>query len=154
MATAYFAIDEQTAENGALTVLRGSQVLGRIEHWTKGDQQGADLERVEQSIARFKTVTLELQPGDVVFFDALLMHQSPGNFSPRRRMAFASAYTRKDNVQFKQNEAYIPCWEAEEVDDSLLLQRGLAFDTAEVMVMLDGQRGKAAAAKREGSGYD
>ena len=47
MATAYFAIDAQTSENGALTVLNGSHSLGRVDHWTRGDQQGADLERVE-----------------------------------------------------------------------------------------------------------
>jgi hypothetical protein len=67
-------------------------------------------------------------------------------------MAFASAFTRADNVQFKN--AYIPCWEVDEVDDAALLERGLSFDTAETMVLLDSTRGKAAGAKRDGSGYE
>ena len=99
MATAYFAIDRQTAENGALTVLNGSHELGRIDHWTKGDQQGADVQRVMLARARYTEVQLSLAPGDVVFFDSLLLHNSPGNFSPRRRMSFASAFTRSDNEQ-------------------------------------------------------
>ena len=152
MLTAYFAVDAQTQENGALTVLNGSHAVGRIDHWTKGDQQGADLERVKLVKDRFPEISLQLDPGDAVFFDALLMHTSPGNFSPRRRMAFASAFTRADNTQFKH--AYIPCWRVDEVADTELLSRGLAFDDAATKVMLGAAEGKQAAAKRPGTDFE
>ena len=107
MATAYVAVDPQDAENGALTVLNGSHALGRLDHWTKGDQQGADLERVALARERYAELRLNLAPGDVVFFDALLLHTSPGNFSPRRRAALGFAFTRSDNEQFRKEAALI-----------------------------------------------
>ena len=67
MATAYVAVDAQDAENGALTVLNGSSyALGRLDHWTKGDQQGADLERVALARERYAELQLNLAPGDAV----------------------------------------------------------------------------------------
>eukprot|EP00316_Scyphosphaera_apsteinii_P002110 CAMPEP_0119331772 /NCGR_PEP_ID=MMETSP1333-20130426/81358_1 /TAXON_ID=418940 /ORGANISM="Scyphosphaera apsteinii, Strain RCC1455" /LENGTH=287 /DNA_ID=CAMNT_0007341451 /DNA_START=200 /DNA_END=1063 /DNA_ORIENTATION=- len=149
LATVYFAIDKQTAENGALAVLNGSHELGRIDHWTKGDQQGADLERVALARARYAELQLELAPGDAVFFDSLLLHTSPGNFSPLRRMAFASAFTVVDNEQFRRTGIqYIPCWKVDEVDDALLIANGLSIEDAASKVMLGAQVGKAAAAKQ------
>ena len=100
--------------------------------------------------ARFPTEVLSLQPGDAVFFDALLMHASPGNFSPRRRMAFASCFTRADNVQFRN--PYLPCEDVDEVPYSELLERGLVTQAegASSAVMLDANEGRERAAKRDG----
>ena len=151
MATAYVAVDAQDAQNGALTVLNGSHALGRLDHWTKGDQQGADLERVALARERYAELQLNLAPGDVVFFDALLLHTSPGNFSPRRRAALGFAFTRSDNEQFrKEGVQYIPCWPVHEVDDSELLKTGVSVEGAEEKVMLGSARGRAAAAKAWG----
>ena len=69
MSTVYVAIDEQTATNGPLKLLKGSHRMGRVDHWSKDEQQGADLERVEMARARFEEVELRLKPGDAVFFD-------------------------------------------------------------------------------------
>ena len=83
MATAYVAVDAQDAENGALTVLNGSHALGRLDHWTKGDQQGADLERVALARERYAELQLNLAPGDVVFFDEAVVRLS---FAPLLRL--------------------------------------------------------------------
>jgi len=152
LSTAYFAIDRQTPQNGAFTVLKGSHALGRIDHGTIGDQQGADLERVELAKARYEELVLELDPGDCVFFDALLLHTSKGNFSPSRRMAFASVFTRADNIQWKK--PYIPCWKVDEVSDGLLLEKGVAIESAVQKVMLGSEEGKAAGAKRKDGSYE
>jgi len=121
MATCYLAVDPQNEElnNGALQLLRGSHRMGRVDHWSRGDQQGADLERVEQAKAKMDEVTCDLEAGDAVFFSCLTLHASPGNFSDKRRLAFASAWTRSDNVQYK--DAYIPCVECEVVPDEALM---------------------------------
>ena len=148
MATAWFAVDDSTRENGCLKVLRGSHALGRLDHWAKGDQQGADEERVELARQRHEEVYCEMGAGDCCFFHALTLHSSEGNFSSKRRLAFASAFTRADNVQFR--DAYIPCFPAEVVDDGALLRAGGAvLGSASDRVMLDGDKGAAAARKGE-----
>ena len=40
------AVDKATQENGCLQVLKGSHKMGRVDHALKGDQAGADMERV------------------------------------------------------------------------------------------------------------
>eukprot|EP00039_Didymoeca_costata_P025307 m.12905 g.12905 ORF g.12905 m.12905 type:complete len:313 (-) comp4753_c0_seq1:111-1049(-) len=121
MATFFLAIDAQSKalDNGPLMLLKGSNKLGRVDHWTKGDQQGADLERVELARQRYEEHTVDLNPGDAVFFSALTLHASPGNHSPNRRMAFASCFTREDNIQYK--DPYIPCFECPVVEDDMIL---------------------------------
>ena len=148
MATAWFAVDPSTRENGCLKVLQGSHTLGRLEHWAKGDQQGADEERVQLALQRFKEVYCEMAAGDVCFFHALTLHSSEGNFSKSRRLAFASTFTRADNVQFK--DAYIPCYAADVVDDGALLAAGGAvIGDEQDRVMLGADIGKKAARKGE-----
>jgi hypothetical protein len=87
---------------------------------SKGDQQGADLERVEMARKRYEEVTVDLAPGDAVFFSCLTLHASPGNFSERRRLAFASCFTAATNVQYR--DAYIPCVECTVMPDAALMQ--------------------------------
>merc|ERR1719273_1647445 len=84
MATAYIAIDNCTRANGCLKLLPGSHELGRLDHWSKGDQQGADDERVELALQRYDEVYCEMSPGDCCFFSALVLHSSMGNHSPHR----------------------------------------------------------------------
>ena len=152
MATAWFAVDAATRANGCLKVLRGSHRLGRLEHWTKGDQQGADEERVALALASsaYEEVHCEMSAGDACFFHALTLHSSEGNFSDDRRLAFASAFTRADNVQFR--DAYIPCFPVDEVDDGALLRAGgVVVVSAEDKVMLGSDEGVKAA--RKGTDY-
>merc|ERR1712013_810692 len=107
--------------------------------------QGADEERVELARQRYEEVYCEMDAGDAVFFDALTLHSSEGNHSDERRLAFASAFTRADNVQIR--DAYIPCFAFETVDDSELLRVGVAYSSAEDKVMLRADVGSAAARK-------
>jgi ectoine hydroxylase len=46
LGSCFIAIDPATEENGALTVLRGSHLAGRIEHGIVRGQPGGNLERV------------------------------------------------------------------------------------------------------------
>jgi ectoine hydroxylase-related dioxygenase (phytanoyl-CoA dioxygenase family) len=48
------------------------------------DQQGADPERVELCMKRFEEVYFVAEPGDALFFHALTLHSSRGNFSSER----------------------------------------------------------------------
>lgn len=44
----FIAVDDCTRENGCLQVLRGSHLMGRVDHKVVGKQLQADLERVEE----------------------------------------------------------------------------------------------------------
>jgi len=55
-------------------VMPGSHHLGRVDHWTRGEQQGADLERVEHARAWFGETPVELESGDCLIFHCNLLH--------------------------------------------------------------------------------
>src|SRR5579872_6794754 len=52
LASCMIAVDRATKENGCLQVLRGSHLMGRIDHGKVGDQTGADPERVQAARER------------------------------------------------------------------------------------------------------
>src|SRR6187401_3365984 len=51
MASCMIAVDRATKENGCLQVLKGSHLMGRIDHGKTGDQTGADMEIVTAALA-------------------------------------------------------------------------------------------------------
>ncbi|MFG0335372.1 MAG: phytanoyl-CoA dioxygenase family protein [Maioricimonas sp. JB049] len=97
MGSCLIAIDRATRENGCLQVLRGSHLIGRINHGTTGDQTGADPERVAVALDRFERVYVELDAGDAVFFHANLLHRSDQNRSDDPRWALICCYNTKRN---------------------------------------------------------
>ncbi len=103
LASCMIAVDRATRENGCLQVLRGSHHMGRIDHDKRGDQTGADLERVEAALERFERVWVELEPGSAVFFHCNLLHRSDRNESSHPRWAFICCYNRADNDPYKQS---------------------------------------------------
>src|ERR1041385_5548618 len=60
LASVTIAVDPATRENGCLQVLKGSHLMGRLEHVLTGDQAGADLERVEEASRRLELVYCEM----------------------------------------------------------------------------------------------
>jgi len=104
MASCMIAVDRATRENGCLQVVRGSHLLGRLEHGKVGDQTGIfDTERLEAILARLELVYCELEPGDAVFFHANLLHRSDQNTSPDPRWAFICCYNTRSNDPYKES---------------------------------------------------
>jgi ectoine hydroxylase-related dioxygenase (phytanoyl-CoA dioxygenase family) len=97
MGTAFIAIDRCDEENGCMQVLRGSNHLGRIDHGRVGGQTGAEANRVSEILKVLPVDHAVLDPGDVLFFHANLLHKSNRNDSPHRRWAFLTAYNRASN---------------------------------------------------------
>ena len=63
LVSAFIAVDRANKENGCLQVIPRSHHYGRVEHILKGEQAGADLERVEQiEISRVGRNLLRLCP--------------------------------------------------------------------------------------------
>jgi hypothetical protein len=103
MASCLIAVDRANRENGCLQVLRGTQLLGRIDHGKTGDQTGADLERVDEALKRHELVYVECEPGDALFFDANLLHRSDQNRSANPRWSLICCYNARSNDPYKES---------------------------------------------------
>jgi hypothetical protein len=101
MASCMIALDRSTRENGCLQVLKGSHVIGRVDHKViEGSQVGADPTRVEQAIKQHELVYCEMEPGDGLFFHCNLLHRSDQNQSPNRRWTLICSYNAARNDPF------------------------------------------------------
>ena len=84
-------------------MIERSHHYDRIEHVLTGEQAGANLERVAQ-IQRRETLTyVEMEPGDVIFFHANLLHRSDQNNSDKPRWSMICCYNAKSNEPYEQS---------------------------------------------------
>ena len=92
--TAWVALSESTAENGAMRVIPDTQTMEQIAHrdtfaadnlLTRGQEIAVD---VDES----KAVMLQLQPGEMSVHHVRLIHGSDPNPSAKRRIGFAIRY--------------------------------------------------------------
>lgn len=84
MVTVRIHLDPTDAENGALRVIPGSHLHGRLS---------------PESIAALttdRTHTCECQPGDVLLMSPLILHSSPRSASPNRRRVLHFEYAPTD----------------------------------------------------------
>lgn len=115
------ALSPATKENGCLQVIKGSHLVGRIEHGFSGEQVGANQERVDELLKRLELVYVEMEAGDTLFFHSNTMHRSDANLSDAPRWSLISAYNLITNKPYKGN--YPSASEAiHMVNDELLLK--------------------------------
>ena len=124
LTSAYIAVDPSTKQNGCMQVLKGSHLMGRIDHVLTGDQAGADLERVHEAEKRLELVYVEMDPGDVLFFDANMLHRSDQNRSDNPRWSMICCYNAARNDPYKESHhpRYTPL---HKVPDSAIREAGL-----------------------------
>ena len=124
LTSVFIAVDRATRENGCLQVLRGSHLAGRIDHILTGDQAGADLDRVAELSKRLELVHVEMEPGDVIFFDANLLHRSDQNHSEHPRWSMICCYNAARNDPYKESHhpRYTPL---DKVDDTMIRAVGI-----------------------------
>jgi ectoine hydroxylase-related dioxygenase (phytanoyl-CoA dioxygenase family) len=103
LASCMIAVDRATKANGCFQVLRGSHLMGRLNHGPIGDQTGADPERVAAALARLEQVYCELEAGDAVFFHCNLLHRSDRNVSILPRWALICCYNAARNDPYKDS---------------------------------------------------
>ncbi|MAE67285.1 MAG: hypothetical protein CMJ18_23735 [Phycisphaeraceae bacterium] len=80
--TVWGAIDAATRENGCMQVIPRSHLKGLVPHY-KGEDFMIDEQRIDES----EIVFAEMNPGDVLFFNVLLLHASAPNTSDKPRLA-------------------------------------------------------------------
>jgi len=127
MASAMVALDHCTRANGCLQVLKGSHLLGRIDHGLlAGDQVGADLTRVAEAEKQLERVYAEMAPGDVLFFHCNTLHRSDANRSDDRRWTLICCYNAARNNPYlvHHHPQYTPI---DKVPDEQIKAAGLKF---------------------------
>lgn len=103
MVSVLTALSPSTKENGCLQVIKGSHLVGRIEHGFSGEQVGANQERVDELLKQLELVYVEMEAGDTLFFHCNTLHRSDANLSDAPRWSLISAYNLISNVPFKGN---------------------------------------------------
>jgi len=129
MASVMVALDKCTRENGCLQVVRGSHLLGRIDHGLmEGSQVGADPKRVEEVLKQMEVVYAEMAPGDGLFFHCNTLHRSDQNRSADRRWTLLFCYNAARNNPYVKHHHpfYTPL---SKVPDSAIREAGLRFAT-------------------------
>ena len=123
MASCMVAITHSTRANGCLEVVKGSHLLGRLDHVDVDDQVCADPERVKETLKRLPVEDVELAPGDAAFFHANTLHRSLKNTSPDARLTLIGCYNTKTNDPDKEHHhpGYSPL---EVLPDGEVLVRG------------------------------
>lgn len=103
LVSVFIAVDKATKENGCLQVIKGSHLMGRVEHILTGDQAGADQERVDEALKRLELIYCEMEPGDAIFFHSNLLHRSDQNKSPNPRWSLICCYNAARNDPYKES---------------------------------------------------
>jgi ectoine hydroxylase len=139
MLTLAIAVDQNTIENGCMSVIKGSHKLGRIEHSRKGEASGANQTRIDQALKKMEKVTCTLEPGDAVYFHCNVLHASGPNLSIAPRTILHCSYNAADNAPFlpgQEAHGYSPL---EKLPDSAITDG--AWDTVfdnQIFITTDG----------------
>jgi hypothetical protein len=142
LVSAFIAVDPATRENGCLQVIEGSHQCGRIEHALTGEQSGADQERVQEILKCMPLVHVVMDPGDVLFFHANLLHRSDQNHSDKPRWSMICCYNAARNNPYR--EAQHPCYTPlKRVPDNAIKEVGVkrfADDSSDVSWLESGKQ--------------
>ena len=92
--TAWVALSESTAENGAMRVIPDTQSLEQIAHRDTFDANNLLTrgQEIAVEVDEAKAVMLSLQPGEMSLHHVRLIHGSDPNPSGKRRIGFAIRY--------------------------------------------------------------
>jgi non-haem Fe2+, alpha-ketoglutarate-dependent halogenase len=92
--TAWVALSESTVSNGAMEVIPGTQLFDQIPHTDtpSSDNLLTRGQEVAVAVDRRDAAVIELQPGEMSLHHVRIIHGSPPNPSPNRRIGFAIRY--------------------------------------------------------------
>ncbi len=123
LASCMIAVDRANRANGCLEVLKGSHLMGRIDHGSVAGQVGANVERVKMAMERLELVHCEMEPGTGLFFHCNTLHSSGPNTSDNSRWVLICCYNAARNDPYKDGHhpRYTPLVK---VDDSAIMEVG------------------------------
>jgi phytanoyl-CoA hydroxylase len=97
--TAWIALDDATVDNGCMFLLPGQQARGPLRH-----HHTIDCEILADRIDPDHAVPVEMKAGGVIYFSALLPHQTPPNRTADRRRALQFQYRGVEARQVSKEE--------------------------------------------------
>ncbi len=100
MTTCMIAIDRADKRNGCVQLVKGSHLLGRLDHRPVGEASGVDPARLERILERMEVVDCAMAPGDAVLFHCNTLHASGPNRSDRPRTLLHCSYNAVANSPF------------------------------------------------------
>ena len=108
---ATLALDESTAENGAIVCWRGSHTLAVLPHAPSG-VAGASLGLVEpRQVSHYPEVALAMKPGDLALHHVNVIHRTGPNRTGRHRrnlgFSFHSSRARRDEAANAHFQAHL-----------------------------------------------
>lgn len=103
--TVWIALDRATTDNGCMQVVPGGHTDGLIGH--EALEYETDITIAEREYGPEDTVSLPMEPGDVLFQHCLLPHYTAPNTTDDWRRAFILAYMRSRS-RFTDEEP--PAW--------------------------------------------
>jgi hypothetical protein len=105
--TAWVALSTSTADSGAMQVIPGTHLLDQIPHADRPSRDNLLIrgQEVDVAVDSRKAVTLELQPGEMSLHHVRLIHGSPPNKSPARRIGFAIRYLPTSVYQLRGKDS-------------------------------------------------
>lgn len=94
---AWMAVDEVTADGGALKVIPGSHESGFLPwHRVRGETHH---DRIDQALVDdLETVKIIMQPGDVLIFNQLIVHGSDEAHTDSLRLVYRASYQGFDEI--------------------------------------------------------
>jgi phytanoyl-CoA hydroxylase len=99
VATAWIALDDATVENGCMHTIPGGHLLGALKHY-----HTIDCEILPDRIDKSQAVPVPVKAGGVMFFSAMLPHQTPPNQTAQRRRALQFQYRGVSTKQVSKEE--------------------------------------------------
>jgi hypothetical protein len=99
------ALTESNKQNGCLQVIKGSHKLGRVNHGFAGEQNGADMQMVNNALKTMELVYAELEAGDALILHSNLLHRSEANLSDHPRWSIISCYNLQSNLAYNETSA-------------------------------------------------
>ncbi|MEJ2595350.1 MAG: phytanoyl-CoA dioxygenase family protein [bacterium] len=94
------AIDPHTVENGCMTFIEGSHLMGNLKYHTSKSvlQEHISDEVLEQlGMRHLEKVDILLEPGDLAIWHPFLLHGSRANRSGYDRRAYVNGYVKAEN---------------------------------------------------------
>lgn len=106
MLSIWIALDASNKANGCLQVLKGSHILGRLNHVREDGQTNVEKPYLDAAIERFDHVYVEMDPGDALVFHCNLLHRSDANNSDTYRWGYICSYNAAHNAPFVRARDY------------------------------------------------
>ena len=101
----FIALDKHDKINGCLKVFEGSHKEGILDYedivnTNCSHKRRVTVEALNKLSRKYQIIDVEMEPGDALFFNHLLVHGSPSNLSANARLSALMQFYKKD-LSFK-----------------------------------------------------